>query len=312
MLLALTTNPSIDRTLVVPGFRAGDVTRVQQRHDAAGGKGLNVARVLQRLGGAVLACAPLGGEIGKQIAALASQEGIPAAWYWMQHGESRICLLISDPATRDTLVINEQGPQMSLADWQGFAALVKQQSAQVRAISFSGSLMPGVPIDSYTTLVRELITLGQQVYVDISNDPLRATLDLPIALLKVNAHELGVALGRPLTNRADCVAAAQAVLLRPNGPRSVVVTLGSDGAIGCDSSGAWHVVSPAIQLVSAVGSGDSLLAGLAHGLLQDAALPEALRLGVAAGAANAQTLGGGNVDLAEVQRLTKASIIAAL
>ena len=303
MLLALTTNPAIDRTLVVPGFRHGEVTRVTEKRDAAGGKGLNVARVAHRLGYPVRACGPLGGYTGRDIADLTAAEAIEGAWFWMQQGASRVCLLISDLATQDSLVINEPGPPMHPNDWQGFAAFVQQQAGSAAAVSFSGSLMPGVSMDAYRSLVQALLQDGRAVYVDISGEPLRATLDLPIALLKVNTHELGAALGRSISGPAEAIAAAQYVCAQPSGPRMVVVTLGAAGAIACDEQGVWHAQTPPIQLVSPVGSGDSVLAGMAVELLQGASSDQALLTGVAAGAANAQTLGGGNIDPAEVQRL---------
>src|SRR5262245_48568098 len=144
MLLAITTNPAIDRTLVVPGFRSAEVTRAAERRDAAGGKGLNVARVAAAIDLPVRACAPLGGPTGRRIAELAAADGLEARWFWMASGESRICLLITDPEAQDTLVVNENGPIMSEADWHGFAALVRSEAAKVAGISFSGSLMPGV------------------------------------------------------------------------------------------------------------------------------------------------------------------------
>ena len=309
MLLALTTNPAIDRTLVVPGFRHGEVTRATDRRDAAGGKGLNVARVAHTLGTPVRACAPLGGDTGRAIADLAAAEGLAGAWFWMERGVSRVCLLISDLQTQDTLVINEPGPLMQPSDWHGFAQLVEEQSKAAHAVSFSGSLMPGVSIADYSALVQALLQTQQSVYIDISGDPLRATLDLPIALLKVNAPELGTALGITISTRADAVAAAQAVRSRGHGPRAVVVTLGAAGAIACDDTGGWHASTPAIQLVSPVGSGDAVLAGIASQLLIGTSLNSALLTGVAAGAANAQTLGGGIVDPSEVRRLVALSTL---
>jgi 1-phosphofructokinase family hexose kinase len=310
MLLALTTNPAIDRTLVVLGFRHAEVTRVSRRSDAAGGKGLNVARVARTLGLASLACAPLAGINGRTIAELANREGIPSRWHWMASGESRICILITDPEAHDSLVINEQGPPMEPAEWEAFAQLVLEAGAEAAAISFSGSLMPGVPPERLRDLATELLAGGRTVYIDTSGAPLRAVLDLPLPLLKVNAHELGDALGQPIAGLADAVAAAEAACAR--GPHAVVVTLGKDGAIGVDRHGAWHAKTPPIQVVSPVGSGDAVLAGVASVLLAGGELPEALRAGVAAGAANALTLGGGVVRPADLDYLLAESSVVNL
>jgi 1-phosphofructokinase family hexose kinase len=230
----------------------------------------------------------------------------------MERGISRVCLLISDLQTQDTLVINEPGPIMQPSDWQGFAAFVQEQAHTASAVSFSGSLMPNVPIAAYTDLVQALVHTQKTVYIDISGEPLRATLDLPIALLKVNAHELGAALGHTISSPAEALAAAQAVRSRKPGPQAVVVTLGAAGAIACNHSGAWHAQTPPIQLVSPVGSGDAVLAGITTQLLHGASMDSALLTGVACGAANAQTLGGGIIEPAEVQRLVAAGSVEAL
>jgi 1-phosphofructokinase family hexose kinase len=298
MLLAITTNPAIDRTLVVPGFRRAEVTRAAERHDAAGGKGLNVARVAGAIDLPVRACAPLGGPTGRRIAELASADGLDARWFWMNSGESRICLLITDPEAQDTLVINENGPPMAEEDWRGFAALVRAEAAETGGVSFSGSLMPGVSAEAFAALLGTLIDDGRRVLVDTSGAPLRAALDLPVALLKINAHELGDALGTAIDGPHTAAEAARTVLER--GPRAVIVTLGAAGGVAADREGAWYSRTPPITLVSPVGSGDAVLAGAARVLLDGGSLVEALRMGVACGAANAMMLGAGVVQRADL------------
>ncbi|MDZ4720730.1 MAG: 1-phosphofructokinase family hexose kinase [Roseiflexaceae bacterium] len=310
MLLALTPNPSIDRTLVVPGFRHAEVTRATQRHDAAGGKGLNVARIARTIGLPVLACAPLGGETGQQINILAMNEGIDTCWFWMAEGESRICLLINDLQAHDTLVINEPGPYMSADDWAGFALLVRQQAAAASGVSFSGSLMPGVEQDWFRRLVAELLVDGRTIFIDTSGAPLRTAIDLPVALIKVNAHELGDALGRQITNAEQAVIAGREILER--GPQAVIVTLGKDGAIAVDRTGAWIARTEPITVVSPVGSGDAVLTGTVCMLLRGRSLSEALRMGVACGAANALTLGGGVIRPSDLERLLMGSELHAI
>ncbi|GAB4109714.1 MAG: 1-phosphofructokinase family hexose kinase [Roseiflexaceae bacterium] len=305
MLLLITTNPSIDRLLLVPGFRPAEVARVRERSDAAGGKGMNAARVARTLGQPVRICAPLGGQTGQQIAELAHNEGFEAAWYWMQQGESRICLLISDPAAHDTLVINEPGPAMSLSDWAGFAEHVRTTAAHSQAVAFCGSLMPNVPPICLPELARALLAQGQQVLVDISGAPLRAILDTPISLLKINADELAEALGQPITDLDAAYQAAKQV--RQRGPQAVIITMGKEGALGVDASGAYHATTPPIQAVSTVGSGDALLAGVATGLLRGQGFAAALRLGVACGAANALQIGAGRVDSNQLHTLLEQS-----
>jgi 1-phosphofructokinase family hexose kinase len=300
MLLALTPNPAIDRTLVVPGFRPAEVTRVVERRDAAGGKGLNVARVARTLGLAVRALGPLAGATGRSIADLAAAEGIEARWAWLPSGESRICLLICDPEAQDTLVVNEQGPLVDAEGWQLFEQLVRLEAGSATAVASSGSLPPGARPERFHTLLAEL-AIDLDVLLDCSGAVLRGALGLPLALLKVNQHEIGDALGRPISGPAEAAVAAQEVCRR--GARAAIITLGRHGAVAADATGAWFAPAPQLSLVSPVGSGDAVMAGAAAVLLAGGQLPEALRSGVACGSANALTLGAGIVRREDLARL---------
>ena len=300
MLLSLTPNPAIDRTLIVPGFRAAEVTRVAEMRDVAGGKGLNVVRVARTLGVPVRACAPLGGASGRRIAALAAAEGLDGRWSWLEDGESRTCLIVLDPAVPDTLVINERGPQITADDWERLAALVHTEATGATAVAVSGSIPPGATVEQLIALLRGL-TGYVPVLLDTSGAPLVAALDLPLALLKVNAHELGDALGTPIATPAEACDAAARVCAR--GPRAVIVTLGKEGAVAVSAGGAWWARSPDLALISPLGSGDALLAGVAAAMLEQRPLEDALVLGVACGAANTLTIGGGVVRPSDIARL---------
>jgi 1-phosphofructokinase family hexose kinase len=300
MLLALTPNPAIDRTLVVYGFRHADVTRVAERHDAAGGKGLNVARVARTLGTEVRALGLLGGHTGRVIADLAEAEGIDARWAWLAQGESRVCLLVSDPAAHDTLVINEHGPLVDEQGWDALETLLRSEVRHASALTSSGSLPPGAPVDRFHSLLADL--LGQvMVLLDTSGAVLRGALDLPLTMLKINHHEIGDVLGRSIDTPADAAAAAREVCRR--GPHSVVVTLGKYGAVAANGATAWFARTPELPPLSPVGSGDAVMAGAASTLLAGGSLSEALQLGVAAGAANVLTLGAGVVRPDDLVRL---------
>jgi 1-phosphofructokinase family hexose kinase len=300
MLLCFTPNPAIDRVLFVPGFRHAESVRVADSRESAGGKGLNVARVAQTLGLAVRVCGPLAGANGRRIAALAADEGFDARWHWLADAESRICMLVIDQEAPDTLVINERGPAASAADWEALARLVATEATQATAIAISGSLPPGVAASQLTELLRQLA--GRiPVYLDTSGAALAEALDLPLALLKINAEELGEALGSQIATPAEARAAAAQVQAR--GPAAVIVTLGRAGAVAVDTSGAWLSCPPEIAAISAVGSGDALLAGVAAGMAEQRGLAEALRLGVACGAANTLTVGAGIVRPDDVARL---------
>ncbi|MEN9937228.1 MAG: hypothetical protein RLZZ387_3807 [Chloroflexota bacterium] len=309
MLLCLTPNPAIDRVLVVPGFRNAEVCRVAERRDQAGGKGLNVVRAFRTLGLDARATGPLGGDTGRAIAALAAAEGLPSDWAWLPEGESRICVLVTDPAAHDTLTINEPGPQLSQAAWQSVAAHIRAAASDAEALTSSGSLPPGVSPAAFLELLAE-VGAARPVFLDTSGPALRAALDLPLAMLKINAHELGEALGRELVTPAEAAAAAQEA--RSRGPATVVVTLGRQGAVAVSAEGAWWACPPAIKPVSPVGSGDAVLSGVATGVLRGQMLPDALRLGVACGTANALVLGAGIMRPEDVERIGAATQVETL
>ncbi|HMO57511.1 MAG TPA: hexose kinase, partial [Roseiflexaceae bacterium] len=293
-----TPNPAIDRVLDVPGFRTAEVCRVSRRSDGAGGKGLNVVRVARTLGMQACACGPLGGATGRSVAELAAAEGLECRWHWLAHGETRICVLVTDAAAHDTLTINEPGPQLDGAAWNAFAAHVLATATEAHAVAASGSLPPGVGAAQYIELLR---AIKRPIYLDTSGAPLVAALDEPLAMLKVNGHELGSALGDVIATPAAAAAAARRVLQR--GPRLVIVTLGRDGAVAATADEVCWARPPAIAPISPVGSGDAVLAGVAAALQQARPLGEALRLGVACGAANVLVPGPGIVLPDDIERM---------
>lgn len=306
MLLTLTPNPAVDRTLITPGFRSAEVCRITKTHDAAGGKGLNVVRVARTLGTPVRSCGLLAGAVGQKIAVLAAEEGLEAEWTWLQTGESRTCLIVIDPDAPDTLVLNERGPQTNGSDWEAFATLVFRMADAATAVACSGSLPPGVEAAQLVALLAQL-SANRQVFLDTSGAALTSALDLPLALLKINAHELGEALGTSIDTPDAARQAAAQVCVR--GPKAVIVTLGKDGAVAVDREGAWWARPPHVELISPVASGDALLAGVATGLLNRQSLAEALCLGVACGAANTLTIGGGIVHLTDVKQIRATTVL---
>lgn len=291
MLLIITPNPSLDRTMVVPGMRLGAVLRAERTIAAAGGKGLNVARAARTLGAQVKVLAPLGGLTGRMVAGLAAAEGLDADWHWHEAGETRTCVLVVDPQGNDATALNEPGPLFSTADWQAFTATIHRAAAGAALIAVCGSLPPGVAPAAFTTLLQTLAADGHRIIVDISSPALEAALAASPYAIKVNGSELGTALGQPVRNPAEAAAALAHV--HKCGITLAVVSLGAQGALASDQNGCLHAQPPDVSIVSSVGSGDSLLAGLACALLRGDSLAEALRLGVACGTADALTIGGG-------------------
>ena len=300
MIVAVAPNPSIDKALLIPGFRLGAIHRPHQLVAVAGGKGLNVARSIHRLGGGVRACALLAGHSGGWIADQLWQEGIPAEIAWV-NGETRTCFSIVDPSSGQLTEVYEAGSLIDLPAWQSFEHAFEHSLEEARWATVSGSLPVGAPLDGYARLLRLAGEYGVRTLIDVHGEELHLALEEAPWLVKLNGLEAGEFLGKPVDSTQSALVSAHA--FRQSGAESAVITLGAQGAVAVNASGAWIAIPPAITALSPVGSGDAFLGGLVLGLSRGVGLAEALRLAVATGAANALTLGTGLVERKSVDRL---------
>lgn len=300
MILCVTPNPAVDRTLVVPHIHVGEVMRAQESMMAAGGKGLNVARVARALGGEIVCAGFLGGHSGRLVAELAEREGLHGAWTWIA-GETRTCVIVIEPGGHDATVFNEVGPTTTPDDWRRLSLEVPQHAASAAAVCVSGSLPPGSDPRDYAGLLAALRPAERPVWVDTSGAALGAALEVPGVGIKVNGSEAAALVGAPIERPDQAAAAARALAQRTGGP--VVLTLGGAGAVLADAAGTWHAQPPELRVVSTVGSGDAFLAGLVLALTRGEALSEALRRAAATGAANALLVGGGRIDAAQADEI---------
>jgi tagatose 6-phosphate kinase len=296
MILCVNPNAAIDKTVIVPGFRLNAIQRPERVIAIPGGKGCNVARALKALGESPVVTGWVGGLAGRFIEAGLHAEGIETAFVQTPF-ESRTCLSILDPVGGTLTELYEKGDGVpaeqveALVQW--FAASIGTYSA----VTLSGSLPPGAPSDLYARLVAHARATGVPAMLDCGGDALRAGIEASPFLVKPNEHEFADLAGCEVRDRAELARAARQFATRHR--TRLVVSLGPDGALAVDVGGAWHVRPPRVRVESAVGSGDSLLAGIAWGLVRGLALPEAVRHGVAAGTANAMTVGAGLFEKAD-------------
>lgn len=289
MILCVTPNPAIDRTLQVDALRVGEVHRATRTLAAAGGKGFNVARAIRTLGGDPLCLGLVGGHAGDLLTDLVKREGLSAHWTRMQ-GETRTCVILTQPG-QDATLINEPGAEVSAEECAAFIADVQAYSSQADLVCISGSLPPGFSLDLFEHLLKRFVLDDKPVWVDTSGRALKTALSVRGLNIKVNASELGEALGVEILSAEQARLAAHILLAAGLG--QVVVTLGRDGAVWVSSAGSWLASAPDIRPVSSIGSGDAFLGGLAVGLTSGLSPEQALCQAVAAGAANALTFGGG-------------------
>jgi 1-phosphofructokinase family hexose kinase len=312
MILAITPNAAVDRTLTVPPFEPGQVTRATETLVAAGGKGINVARAVYVFGDRAVCAGLLGGYSGKQIEALAKAEGLTGAWTWMA-GESRTCTIVISSGSGDATVFNEPGPTITTEDWINLRADVAGQAAAAGRpagadyVCLCGSLPPGTPPEAPGDLVQDVRRTGAPIWVDTSKASLRASLTARPSGLKVNAVEAGDVLGITIDSLSSAFEAADQ--LRQMDIETVVLTLGKQGAILISGAGRWWAKPPDLEIVSSVGSGDVFLAGLVTGLAAGASPADALSRAVAAGAANAMQPGGGSFSLTDFERLLSQVVV---
>ena len=288
-IICVTPNVALDRTLVVPDFAIGHISRIPNAIAVPGGKGLNVLRACEILGGRAMAMGLLGGHTGRTIAAMLEEDGYRAAWTYYA-GETRTCTIIASPGD-DSTVINESG-QIAPADWNALAEDICQalERGDARTVCLCGSLPLGAPADAPADLIERAKLMGAHVWVDSSKRWLKnAILAKPYAI-KVNREELLEALGAEAKTQADIVALARR--MNASGIEIVVVSLGAAGALLVTENLAVKGTPPVIKAVDAVASGDCLHAGIVTALADGADLAEALRRGVAAGTVNALYAGG--------------------
>jgi 1-phosphofructokinase len=279
MILTFTANPSVDRTSEVDELVRGAVIRAGAVRVDGGGKGVNVTRALSANGHESIAVLPNGGAEGTQLLSLLEAEGlavrpVPIA------GAVRANVTIVEHGGITTK-INEPGPLLSGDE---IAALRDELLAAAESadwVVLSGSLPPGVPSDFYAKLTASLTRRGVRVAVDCDGELLRTTVAASPDLIKPNRRELAEASGTAVASIADALVAI--ARLRRAGARTVLASLGEEGALLVDDMGAHHATAAVPVCRSTVGAGDAMLAGfLAAGGAGPGALAEAVAWGAAA------------------------------
>jgi tagatose 6-phosphate kinase len=300
MILCVNPNAGIDRIVVVPAFRLNAMHRPEQVVALPGGKGCNVARALKRLGESPVVTGWIGGHAGRFIEQGLQAEGIPTDFV-RTDGESRTCLSILDPQNHTLTELYEQGDPVPLEKLEQFKRRFTASVKRYAAVTFSGSLPPGVPLDFYRQMIEIARDANVLAVLDSSGEALRLGIQAQPALVKPNEKEFADLSGKPPSNPIEFAQAA--VEFAERYQTSVVISLGAEGAIAANERAVWRVRPPRVTAKSAVGSGDSMVAGIAYGLTNGFTFADSIRCGVAAGTANALTLGAGAFTIDDFQRV---------
>lgn len=300
-LLTLTPNPALDVFT--------STARVQPTHKLRcgpplmhpGGGGINVARVLARLGADVLALYPAGGVPGRQLHELLQAEGVRDEVLPIE-GETRESFSAHEEASGLDYRFVLPGPTLAAPEWQAClerACALRPASGLLVA---SGSLPPGVPDDFYAQLATRLAARGLRLVLDTSGAPLALALQAGVHLVKPSLRELQELTGVALDTLAQRLAAARS-LVEDRRAAIVALSLGAEGALLVAPGGAWHAPALPVQVMSTIGAGDSFVGGLVFALARGSDLADALRQAMACSAAALLSGGTALCQPADVVRL---------
>jgi 6-phosphofructokinase 2 len=289
-ILTVTMNPALDVSARTGHIHPTSKLRCDQVEHHPGGGGINVARVLHRLGADCAALCLLGGPSGSMVAQLLADEGVPCIPVPIA-GHTRESFTVHERDSAQEYRFVLPGPDISPPELDAFVSALTLQPAP-RFLVASGSLPPGVPAHFYVLLAKTAVVLGAKLVVDGSGDALGASLDHGVYMVKPSLREMRELTGNALATLQEVRAAALEWVNRGRA-EIVAVSLGHQGAVIVTAQAAWFAPPLAVTVVSAVGAGDSFVAGVVWALSRGAPLERAFAYGVAAGSAALSSTGTG-------------------
>lgn len=310
VIATLTLNPAVDLSAAVDRLEAERKLRCHDLRRDPGGGGINVARVIRRLGGQALAVFVAGGVGGERLRALLAAERVPVAVVTTQ-AETRENFTAHDLATGQEYRFVMPGEPLRTAEQGQVLALLRGLTPAPEILVLSGSLPPGFPVAVHERLIRQARRAGVRVVLDASGPALKAGLAAGAWLVKPNLKELEELCGRPLPDLASRLAACREIIAA-GGATLVALSLGREGALLVSGQGAWRAPPLDIAPVSTIGAGDSFLAGLVWALARGLAPPEALRWATATASATLLAPGTSLCRRPDVLRLRKGVSVAAV
>lgn len=307
-VLCLTMNPAVDLSTdterVVPThkLRCGETL-----HDAGGG-GINVARVLQRLGASAHSLCPVGGPSGEWLKSRIADEGLAASFVPIAQ-ETRVSLTVHELSSGAEYRFVMPGPALAATEWQACLQALADSDPFPAWVVASGSLPPGAPSDFYARVARLCRERGARLVLDAAGLALAAALAEGVYLMKPNLRELAELLGEKLEDPATWQAAAQR-LVNTGSAEVVALSLGHLGAVLATRDGVWLADPLPVRVASAVGAGDSFVGGMVASLQRGETLPDAFGWAVAAASATLLTPGTALCRAEDVHRLRARVVIA--
>ncbi|MEZ5077420.1 MAG: 1-phosphofructokinase family hexose kinase [Solirubrobacterales bacterium] len=303
MILTVTLNAAIDRTVAVPNFRLGRRHRAVESRTVAGGKGINVARALTLIGRPVIATGFVGGPTGTRVLEQLHEESVLTDFIRIA-AETRINMAVIDPTSGEQTEINERGPAVSQVEVKRLFERIAYLAGGAKLCVLAGSLPPGSGDDLYARMIADLGRRGVPVVLDSEGEAMLEGIRAGASMVTPNEREAEELVGQEFADRDDLahglgeivrLGASEAAITRPEGCVAVV----GEGA----ERRLLEVHTEPLEPVSTVGSGDAFLAGYVATRYEDRSPEECLAYAVACGAESTQHFGAGTVDRNQVERL---------
>ncbi len=302
MIYTVTLNPALDRAITVEDIKFDDLNRIKQDMRYAGGKGIDVSRVIKELGGESIALGFIGGYGGLELQGRLINEGIICDFVKIAE-ETRTNVIVNDESSGRHMLLSAAGPRVRPQDVGEIFNKLSALTPKPSYVALSGSLPRGITPNIYAQLIKVINEQGGKAVLDTDDEPLRLGIKANPYMIKPNKHELGRLINKEVKSPGDAVSAARK--LNEKGINIVAVSMGKEGLIVVTKDVAFHCISPKIKVKSTVGAGDSLLAGIMFGLENEKPLKDAAILGTAAGTATVLTPGTELCHKEDIERLSK-------
>jgi len=306
-ILTVTMNPCVDVSTSTARVEPEHKLRCEAPRREPGGGGINVARVVQRLGGSCAALFPVGGSSGAQLLRLLAAEQVPAVPVQIA-GDTRESLHVRDRSVAEDYRFVMPGPELAASEWQACLQRLANLAEVPRYLVLSGSLPPGVPVDFYAQLVQLMRERGSRIVLDASGPALAAALKAGVYLVKPSLRELRELSGQALESEVQWRGAAQQ-LVETGRAEVVVLSLGAQGALMVSQQETVFAPALSVPVSTTGGAGDSFVGGMIHAMAAGASLRDAFGRGVAAASAALLGSGTGLCQAVDVDRLHREVIL---
>ncbi|MGI6384405.1 MAG: 1-phosphofructokinase [bacterium] len=303
MILTVTLNPALDKTLLIDSLKVHDTNRIRSLEIDPGGKGINVSRLLKELGISTVASGFIGGDAGRYIESCLHRQAVRTEFVEIKGVTRTNIAVVEKEIEAPPTTFNETGPDISAVELEELERRLSTLMHEADMVAIGGSLPPGVPNETYARFIRLAADCRAMTVLDAEGTPFNLGVEAGPTMIKPNLREAERITGRRLKSESDILLAARE--LQRRGVKIVVISMGARGAIAVDDK-AWKATPPRVESFSTIGSGDSMIAGILYGLMRGETFAEALSWGSAAGAATAATPGTAVGSLEDIRKLKPA------